>query len=130
MRCDQDLLDVQGFHPFLESQPIDSIAITNQVAWRVSILESLNQLVGGPGGGRVFGHVKVLNLAAVMREDNEDEQDPEGGRRDGEEVVGSLRRAIVWCASPSTMVTIWSMPASLKCRRAMAARTASYSNVS
>jgi hypothetical protein len=33
LRCDDDLLDVQGFHLFLKGQPIDSIAITDQVAW-------------------------------------------------------------------------------------------------
>jgi len=84
-------MDVQNLHLFLESSPIDSIAIADQIAWRVSIVEGLNHLVAGPGGGRVFGHVKVQYLAAVMREDNEDKQDPEGAVRPIQEERGAIR---------------------------------------
>jgi hypothetical protein len=44
------------------------------------IIESLNKLVCGPSGCRVFCHIKVKNLAAIMGEDDEDQQDAEGGR--------------------------------------------------
>ena len=49
-------------------------------------MERLDQLPRCPLGARMFRHVEVNDLAAIMSNNNEDEQDAEGGRRYGEEV--------------------------------------------
>ena len=39
-----------------------------------------------PGGGRMVGHIQMNNAAAVVGEDDEDEQDAEGRCGDREEI--------------------------------------------
>jgi len=81
-----NFLDVKCLHLILKREAIDSIPISQEVARVFSIIKGLNQLPGGPGGGRMFGHVKVQDSAPIMCKNNKDEQDPEGSRGYGEEI--------------------------------------------
>ena len=50
--------------------------------------ESLDNLLGGPLGSRVFGNIEVDNLSSVMGQNKEDKQHFEGCRRNDDEVDG------------------------------------------
>ena len=50
--------------------------------------KGLPDLLRGPGCGRMSGDVEVENTPAVVGEDHEAEEKPEGGRGDDEEVAG------------------------------------------
>jgi hypothetical protein len=73
--CSDNLLDIEGLHQVLKHQPINSIPIADEVAQGFLIVERLNQLPRGPGGGRMFRHVEVHDLAAMASENDENKQD-------------------------------------------------------
>ena len=50
------------------------------------VRERVDDLLSGPVGGRVFGHVEVDDPPAVVGEDDKDEEDAEASGRDGEEI--------------------------------------------
>jgi len=85
-RCGDNLPDIERLHLVLKQQPIDSIPVADEVARRFSFVERLNQLLRSPGGGRMFCHVEVHELTAIMTKNDENEQETERSRGDGEEI--------------------------------------------
>jgi hypothetical protein len=71
-----------------EGLAVDRVSIPQEV-WRAGLVrERLNDLANGPGRGGVFGHVDVEEFAAVMPQDDENEEQVGGDRGDKEEVDG------------------------------------------
>ena len=64
----------------------DFIAITQQIAGCWIPRKSLNHLLSCPLGRRMFGHVEVGDLKAIMSEHEKEILDSECSRRHGEEV--------------------------------------------
>jgi hypothetical protein len=85
-RCGDNLPDIEHLHLVLKQQPIDSIPVADEIARGFSFVERLNQLLRSPGGGRMFCHVEVHKLTAIMTKNDENEQGTERSRGDGEEI--------------------------------------------
>ena len=82
----QDFLDAEGVGRAAEDGGVDTVAIAEQEAWRHVVGPGFAKLLGGRGGGRMGRDVQVDDAPALVRQHHEDEQDMEGGGRDGEEV--------------------------------------------
>jgi hypothetical protein len=84
-RCRSNLLDV---HPFESSRDVrkDGIAIVQDIPGRFVLWERIAKLLCRPGGCRVLGDGDVDDPSAVVRQDDEHEEQPERDRRNDEEV--------------------------------------------
>jgi hypothetical protein len=82
-----NLLDV---HPFESRRDVrkDRIAIVQEIPGRLVLRKGVSQLLCCPGRCRMLGKRHVKDLPAVVRQDDEDEQQPEGDGRYHEEVGG------------------------------------------
>ena len=89
MGRDADFLDAKALYPSPEVVAVDAVPIPEEVLRRSVPRERLDDLVRGPFGGRVRGHVEVDDLPPVVQEHDEDIQDPERRRRHREEIAGS-----------------------------------------
>src|SRR5947208_7338740 len=55
----------------LEVLPIDSISVTNQIAGRLLFRKGFDNLLCRPRRRRMFGHIKMNDSAAFVRQNNE-----------------------------------------------------------
>jgi hypothetical protein len=83
---DQDLFEAHRFCGSADIRPVDGVAIPEAEARRRVAGPGLAKLLSGPGRGGMGGDVDVDDAPSLVREHDEDEQDPESGRRNGEEV--------------------------------------------
>jgi len=74
-RCGFDLLDAEGVDALIEGRAVDVVAIAEQEARRIDARERLDHLLRRPPSRGVGGHMEVKNSAAMMHEDEEDEED-------------------------------------------------------
>ena len=76
-------------HP-LDSLPkplaVDGVAIAQEIGRRGGVREGVDDLLGGPGGGGMLRDVEVKDAAAVVGENDQDEEDAQAGRGHREEV--------------------------------------------
>jgi hypothetical protein len=70
----------------LKSISIDAIAISNQVLGCCSHAASLDKLMCGPRSSWVCRDIEMTDLASVVSQDYENEQDPERCCWNGEEI--------------------------------------------
>jgi len=72
-----NFLDV---HPFEGRRDVreDRIAIVQEIPGRLVLRKGVSQLLCRPGRSRMLGNRYVDDLSAVVRQDDEDEQQPEG----------------------------------------------------
>ena len=63
--------------------PVDAVAIAEEIGRRGIVGEGVDELLSGPDGGGVLGHVEVDDPPAVVSEHDENEEDAEasGGPR-------------------------------------------------
>ena len=66
----------------------DRIAIVQEVAGRVVVRKGIAKLLCRPGGRGMLGDRHVDEPSAIVREDDEHEEQPERDRRHDEEVGG------------------------------------------
>ena len=66
--------------------PINAVAVAEEIGRRGVVRQGVDELLSGPGGGGVLGHVEVDDAPAVMGEHDENEEDAEAGGRHGEEI--------------------------------------------
>ena len=59
---------------------VDLVTIAEEIGRRGVVREGVHDLLGGPGGGGVLGHVEVDDPPAMVGEHDEDEEDAQGGR--------------------------------------------------
>ena len=66
----------------------DLVAVVEEIGWCGVVREGVHDLLGGPVGGGMLGHVKMDDLSAMMNEHDQNEEDAQayGGNR--EEVEG------------------------------------------
>ena len=86
--CNQDLLDAEAVHSGPEWSAVCAIAVAEEVEGSCVEREGLHDLLGSPLAGGIRGYVEVQNLASMMGEDQEDEQDPETDGGDRDEIDG------------------------------------------
>jgi hypothetical protein len=71
------------------------IAIVQKMPGRVVFREGVAELLCGPGRGGMFGDRHVNDPSTVVREDDQDEQQPERDRRHDEQISGhNLARVV------------------------------------
>jgi hypothetical protein len=78
---------------------VDAVAVAEEVGRRGLVREGVDELLSGPDGGGVLGHVEVDDPPAVVSEHDENEEDSEAGgghrkevnRDDVSDVVGEER---------------------------------------
>ena len=62
LRCDRDFFDSHVLDPFLKVVAVDAVAIANEEARCFFVREGIDNLLGGPFGVWIRGHVEVNNL--------------------------------------------------------------------
>ena len=84
----EHLFDAHAFNTPLELAPIDRISIPQQMLWRRIPRKGFNDLLAGPLGSRVLCKIEVHDLAAMMRENHQDELHPKSHGGYHEEIDG------------------------------------------
>ena len=85
--CSFDIFDVKGGDLTAKLGSIDGIAIAKEVSRGLTQSAGLQQLPCGPHGCRVVCEVEMQNLSPVVPQDDQHKENPEGRRRDSEEIV-------------------------------------------
>ena len=80
MGSGEHLVNPHGMGSCRERLAIDSVAIAQQVAWRTIPGEGLEQLPGRPFCGGMRGYAKVKEPAAIMRQNQKNEEKTERRR--------------------------------------------------
>ena len=83
----EDFLDLQRRDTRPNVAAINAVPIPQQIARSVMLGEGLDNLLRRPGRGGVFRHVEVQHLPTTMFQHDEHEQNLQGDRGDGEEVL-------------------------------------------
>ena len=80
----QNFTDAHALHALSEYVPVDRVGIAEEVGRRGVVREGVHDLLGGPVGSGVFGHVEVDDAAAMVNEHDENEEDAQarGGHRE------------------------------------------------
>jgi hypothetical protein len=74
--------------PLSKGGAVDAIPIAEERAGRLVPRERLDDLLRGPLGGRMLGHVAMHHTPAPVSEDHEDEEHAERHRRHDKKVQG------------------------------------------
>jgi hypothetical protein len=85
---DPNLLNAHARDALGEHLVVDGISIAKEILRSGLCRERLDELPSRPGGRGMVRDVKVDQFAAVMSQDDEDEEQAEGDGRDNEEVDG------------------------------------------
>ena len=80
------LFQSEGKSPPNKFQTVNAIAIAEQIAGWNGVGKCLGQLLCGPGRRRRIGNIEMQDFAPLMRQDQEDMEDAEGGGRDDKEI--------------------------------------------
>jgi len=80
------LLDPHGLHAVPKWLTVDLVTVAEEIGWGGVVREGVHELLGGPVGGGVLGHVEVDDPTAVVSEHDEDEEDAEASGGHGEKV--------------------------------------------
>jgi hypothetical protein len=84
----QDVVDLHRLETGPKGLAVDPVSVSQQESGRRVPGERVADLLRGPRGRRMFRDIDMHDPTAVVTQDEEDEQHPEGGRRHGEEVDG------------------------------------------
>ena len=84
-RCEH-LLDPHALHAVPKWLTVDLVTVAEKKGRGGVFREGVHELLGGPVGGGVLGHVEVEDPAAVVSEHDEDEEDAEARGGHGEKV--------------------------------------------
>src|SRR5207244_13027425 len=82
----EDFADPHALNASPKRRPVDAVAIAEEVGRRGVVRERVDELLGGPGGGGMLGHVEVEDAAALVGQHDEDEEDVQVSGGNGEEV--------------------------------------------
>src|SRR5262249_55433347 len=84
----ENLLDPHALSAMSELLTVDSVTITEEIGWCGVVWEGVDDLLGGPVGGGVLGHIEVDDPPAVVGEHDKHEEHPQARGGDREEVEG------------------------------------------
>ncbi len=88
VRRGEDFLDAHALHAAPKLLTVDCIAVAEQIGRCRVVREGIDDLLGGPKGGGVLGHVEMDDPSTMVREHGENEEYAEACGRDREEVKG------------------------------------------
>jgi hypothetical protein len=88
----QDFTDSQTVDAVPERGAVDRVAIAEEVRRRGVVREGVHDLLGGPLGGGMLGHVEVDDTATLVSEHDEDEEDAQARGGDREEIEATRSR--------------------------------------
>ena len=86
VRRREDFVDPHALHSVAKLLAVDLVAVAQEIGRRGVIREGVDDLLGGPVGGGMLGHVEVDDASAMVGEHDEDEEDAEPSGGHGEEV--------------------------------------------
>ena len=87
--CNQDFFDAHVRDPLREVVTIGTVAISQKKTRGFFVRKGVDDLLGGPFGVGMAGHIEVDDLSPVMAEHDEYVQNAEGDRRNGEKIAGN-----------------------------------------
>src|SRR3989442_8107100 len=95
VRRRNDFLDLHALHSVPKLVAVDVVTIAEETGRRGVVREGVHDLLGGPVGGGVLGHVEVDNPPAMVSEydENEEHAQARGGHR--EEIEGDQAQDMV-----------------------------------
>ncbi len=84
----EDFVDPHALHSVPKPLAVDLVTVAQEIGRRGGVREGVHDLLGGPVGGGVLGHVEVDDAPAVVSEHDENEEHAQarGGHR--EEIEG------------------------------------------
>src|SRR5438094_753158 len=88
VRRREDFTDAHALHALPEHVTVDRVAIAEEIGRGGVVREGVHDLLGRPGGSRVFGHVEVDDAPAMVNEHDENEEDAQARGGNREEVEG------------------------------------------
>jgi hypothetical protein len=88
VRGGEELIDPHALNTLPKRRPVDAVAIAEEIGRCAVIGESVHDLLGGPVGGRVLGHVEVDDASAMVNQHDENEEDAQARSGDREEIEG------------------------------------------
>jgi hypothetical protein len=65
---------------------VDAIAVAEEMGWRGLVRKDLHDLLRGPGGSGMLGHVEVNDAPAMVSEHDANEEDAQTHGGDREEI--------------------------------------------
>jgi hypothetical protein len=86
VRRGEDFVDPHALHSVPKLLAVDPVTVAQEIGRRGVAGEGVHDLLGGPVGGGVLGHVEVNDAAAMVGEHDEDEEDAEPSGGHGEEI--------------------------------------------
>src|SRR5438093_985023 len=88
VRGREDFLDPHALHSVPKLFAVDLVAVAQEIGGRGVVRKGIHDLLGGPVGGGMLGHVEVDDAPAVVREHDKNKEDAQarGGHR--EEIEG------------------------------------------
>ena len=84
----EHLFQTQATRSLHKFQTVNAVAIAEEIAGWLGVGKRLDQLLCRPSGRRRIGNIEMQDFAALMRQDQEDIEDAEGGGRDDKEIHG------------------------------------------
>src|SRR5262245_8299916 len=81
-------LNLHPFHPASKLRSVDRISIPEQISRRGVIGKCFDDLLSGPLGCRMLGHIEMNDLPAPVKEDDKAVQNTEIDRRDRKKIYG------------------------------------------
>src|SRR3989442_4653700 len=81
-RCEH-FTDPHALHSLPERVTVNAVPIAEEIGRRGVVREGVNELLGGPGGGGMLGHVEVEDVPAAVGVDDQevDNDEPSGGTK-------------------------------------------------
>src|SRR3989441_7189614 len=80
VRRREDFLDPQALHSVAKLLAVDQVTVAQEIGGRGVVREGVHDLLGGPVGGGVRGHVEVDDAPAVVSEHDENKEDAQARR--------------------------------------------------
>jgi len=88
VRSDDDLLNIHALHAAPKVLSVDLVAVAQEIAGCGVVRKGVDDLLSGPVGGGVLGHVEVDDAPAMVSEHDKNEEHAQACSGDGEEVEG------------------------------------------
>src|SRR5437870_12262503 len=88
VRRREDFLDPHALHSVAKLLAVDLLTVAQEIGGRGVVREGVYDLLGGPAGGGVLGHVEVDDAPAVVSEHDENKEDAQARSWHREEIEG------------------------------------------
>jgi hypothetical protein len=103
VRSCEDFTDPHALHALPKRVPVHAVAIPEEIGGCGVVREGVHDLLGGPVGGGVLGHVEMDDAAAIVSEHEENEEDAQARGGNGEEIEGDQIQDMVGEERPPSL---------------------------